>query len=81
MSNPDRGILFDAFGARLWIRRADGGWSAAYVGSDGISRPAHDIVIPADIPESQLATYLFDLLHEAANPRHPDVIRIDPLEP
>ena len=35
-----------------------------------------DFVIPDDVPEDELAAYLFDLFHERAQPGNGDVRRI-----
>jgi len=66
-------IRFDVFGRELQVVRVAERWRAYYPGAEGKRRPAEDIVIPADVPESALRQYLADLCHEWASARHPDV--------
>ena len=66
-----RGVL-DACGGVL-----DGAVACAGI-STGLKRPARDIVIPAHIPEANLARYLADLRHEYASPSNSTVRQLDP---
>lgn len=66
---------FDVFGTTVEVTRRAGRWLAFYPGTDGKKRPATDIVIPDDIPETGLEQYLADLCHEWATPKHQEVTR------
>ena len=70
-------LKFDVFGKRVLIIEINGAWAVFYVGVDGKRRPAIDIVIPPDIPETDIEQYLGDLCHEWATIRHPIVKRLD----
>ena len=67
---------FDVFGRTVLVTRLNGGWAAFLLGVDGKRRPAVDIVIPADIAETEIGQYLDDLCHEWASERHPVVKRL-----
>jgi len=68
-------IYFNVFGRRLLVTREDREWSAFYVGDEGKSRKATDIVIPSDVPDVMLRQYLADLCHEWATEQNSSVIR------
>ncbi len=61
-------LCFDVYGQyRLHLERHEGGWRVMRVGADG-KRGLLDLAIPPDLPESRLAEFLDDLLHEGARP-------------
>ena len=70
-------LKFDVFGRLVLIAESGDGWVAFYMGAEGKRRPAKDIVIPADIPESDIEQYLGDLCHEWATEQHPNVKRLN----
>jgi hypothetical protein len=70
-----KSIKLDVFGRRMLVEESQTGWSLFYLGAEGKRRPAHDLVIPDDLPEAEIETYLADLCHEWATPRHPGVKR------
>ena len=72
-----KSLKFDVFGREVLIVERESGWKAFYPGAEGKRRPANDIVIPADLPESMLAEYLDDLCHEWASERNNTVKQQD----
>jgi hypothetical protein len=72
-----RSLKFDVLGQQVVVVGSDGGWSAFYVGAEGKRRPATDIVVPADIAESEIEQYLDDLCQEWATEGHARVKRLD----
>ena len=70
-----KSLKFDVFGTPVQVSRADGRWVTYYLGTEGKRRPASDILLPADLPESEIERYLGDLCHEWATDRHPNVKR------
>ena len=70
-------FAFDVFGRQVLVAETDDGWAVFYLGPDGKRRGATDIVVPADIPASDMAQYLDDLCHEWATERHPRVQSLD----
>ena len=70
-------LKFDVFGQLVLVAASEDGWVAFYMGAEGKRRPAKDIVIPADIPESDIEQYLGDLCHEWATEQHPNVKRLN----
>lgn len=70
-------LKFDVFGRLVLVAESGDGWTAFYLGAEGKKRPATDIVVPADIPESEIGHYLGDPCHEWATAQHPNVKRLD----
>jgi hypothetical protein len=69
---------FDVFGRMMGVDRKDDRWQVYDLGPDGKRREARDIMIPASVPEEQLALYLAEIFHESASPRRPEVLELDP---
>ena len=59
-------LEFNIFGRMMCVIREESRWAVYHIG-DGKRRRAYDIVIPSDLTEKELETYLFDLFHELAN--------------
>lgn len=61
-------MLFDIYGRfQIEIERTPSGW-VAYRRSHGLRRPCTDFVVPADLSEPEIATFLDDQFHEYAQP-------------
>lgn len=67
--------FFNVFGRHLLVTREDSKWLAFYVGNEGKSRRAIEIVIPSDVQDDKLKQYLADLCHEWATKQNPSVTR------
>ena len=72
-----KSIKFDVFGRRVLVEESEAGWSVSYLGPEGKRRPAHNILVPPSVSESEIERYLADLCHEWATERHPDVRRLN----
>lgn len=72
-----KSLRFNVFGRQVLVTASADGWVAFYLSDDGKRRPASNLVIPSDIPETELEQYLGDLCHEWATPRHPGVERLE----
>ncbi len=59
-------MKIDVFGREIAVIEHGGEWKVFYCSSEGKKRIADDIVIPAEINESELANYLSDICHEYA---------------
>jgi hypothetical protein len=70
-------LRFDVFGRKVLVVASSNGWVTFYVGTEGKRRSAPDIVIPPDLPESEISQYLDDLCHEWATDQHPHVKQIE----
>lgn len=70
-------LKFDVFGRKVHVVASSNGWITFYVGTEGKRRSAPDIVIPPDLPESEISQYLDDLCHEWATDQHPHVKQIE----
>ena len=64
------------FGRIVLVVESTNGWTAFYLGSEGKRRPARDLILPADILESEIERYLGDLCHEWATEQHAIVKRL-----
>jgi len=59
-------MKFSIYGRfQVEVRRENGAW-IAYRSQSGMRAPLDDIVLPSDLAESDLATYLDDIFHELA---------------
>lgn len=81
-SNQNKGtnkmfIKFDVFGKRMSVQRKDGEWLLFRDSNTGVRARVHEVVIPDELEESELAVYLADIYHESANEKHPTVTRLD----
>lgn len=66
---------YQVFGRVLAVERRDGAWAAFLIGNDGKRQPAQ-LAIPAELPHTELAQYLYDIYHESATPTNGDVFEI-----
>lgn len=72
-----KSLRCDVFGRHVLVMASENGWAAFYLGAEGKRRPAPDIVVPADVPESDIEQYFGDLCHEWATERRPIVKGLD----
>jgi len=70
-------IKFDVFGKKMSVQRKDGEWLLFRESNNGVRARVYEVVIPADLEESALATYLADIFHESATERRSSVTRLD----
>jgi hypothetical protein len=70
-------IRFMVFGKRMSIQRKDGEWLLFRESDTGVRAREYEIAIPADLAESELATYLADIFHESATEKHSSVTRVN----
>ena len=70
-------MTLDVFGRKVMILKSATGWQIFYMGDDGKRRPAHDIMVPNFVTESELIDFIYDLCHEWATEKHPRVRRIE----
>jgi len=70
-------IKFDVFGKRMSIQRKEGEWLLFRDSNTGVRARVYEVVIPDDLEESELASYLADIYHETASEKHSAVVRLD----
>jgi hypothetical protein len=70
-------IKFDVFGKRMSVQRKGDEWLLYRESNTGVRARVFQVVIPSDLEESELATYLADIFHESANEKHPSVVRLE----
>jgi hypothetical protein len=70
-------IKFDVFGKKMSVQRKGGEWLLFRESNTGVRARVHSVVIPAELDEAELATYLADIYHEVATEKHSSVVRLD----
>ena len=68
-------LLFDVFGTKMSVQRKDGFWLLFKESDTAMRARIYDVVIPPELEEADLATYLADIYHENATATHSDVRR------
>lgn len=76
VSNAARMRRFSVFGRPMAVVERASGRELVHLGSDGAHRPG-GVPVPSDVQDDALATWLDDVFHECATPRHPDVLPLD----
>ena len=82
LSSTERGgamfkpIMFDVFGKRIRAVRTHGGWELFEIGNEGKVRRFGGGIVPPDLSEDELLSFLDDLFHEYATPIRARVRRI-----
>jgi len=66
---------FNVFGRILDLEPVSTGWRCYAVGQDGKRAPVQ-LAVPADLPASELAQYLYDIYHEQAVMSDVDIFEI-----
>ncbi|HBZ4241781.1 DUF7661 family protein [Klebsiella aerogenes] len=71
-------LVYNVFGRYLGILRKNECWLVFRVDlTERKYSRIYDVVIPDDLAEDEIASWLDDIFHEAATERHPDVKRIE----
>ncbi|MGR5061576.1 DUF7661 family protein [Photobacterium sp. DNB22_13_2] len=68
-------LMFDVFGTKMSVQKKDGFWLLFKESETAMRARIYDVVIPPELEEADLATYLADIYHEQASARHPNVCR------
>lgn len=69
-------IRFNVFGQRMLVQRKDQHWLLYKDSETGIRARVYDVVIPDDLKEQDLASYLDDIYHEFSSEKYPTVLPI-----
>lgn len=64
---------FSVFGRPMAVVGRGSGRELVHLGADGSHRPS-GVPVPVDVEDDALATWLDDVFHESATPRHPEVL-------
>ena len=59
------------------MQRKGDEWLLYRESNTGVRARVFQVAIPADLKENELATYLADIYHEAANEKHSSVVKLD----
>jgi len=68
---------FNVFGKEMSVLRINEEWQLFNEPDIGIRSRVYDVVIPDDLKESALATYLDDVYHEYSSTKYPEVIQLN----
>lgn len=69
-------IKFNVFGKNMSLQRKNGEWLLFLESETSMRVRVYDVVIPAELDESELPGYLADIFHENASGTHPEVERV-----
>ncbi|MCG9737062.1 hypothetical protein L1D32_02665 [Shewanella insulae] len=67
-------IRINVFGRSMSVRRVGGEWQLFNESQTGMRSRVYDVVIPPELTEDQLLSYLDDIYHEQASEQHPSVV-------
>lgn len=70
-------LKFNVFGQHLSIIRKNQEWLLYNEPEYGMRSRIYDVVIPREMKEAELITYLDDIYHELSSEKHPKVERIN----
>lgn len=65
-------MKLNVFGRVVEVLRENDQWVFYSLG-DGIKRRENGIVIPAELSETELITFIADIFHESATPQNSDI--------
>ncbi|WP_350355019.1 DUF7661 family protein [Shewanella alkalitolerans] len=66
-------IRVNVFGRSMSVRRVGEEWQLFNESQTGMRSRVYDVVIPPELAEDQLLSYLDDIYHEQASAQHPEV--------
>jgi len=66
-------MKLDVFGKIMVVERAGGQWQLYTLANSGMRSPVYDVVIPAELNESEVIGFVADIFHEGASEKHPKV--------
>lgn len=69
-------LKYNVFGKKMSVIRKDEQWMLYRDSDTSMRQRVYDIVIPAEMPPSEIKTYLDDMYHEYATKLHQDVFEI-----
>ncbi|KFZ38747.1 hypothetical protein HR45_04855 [Shewanella mangrovi] len=68
-------LKFDVFGTPMSVLRQNGEWLLFRDSGTGLRARVYEVVIPAELSDKDLASYLADIFHENATAHHANVTR------
>lgn len=69
-------VKFDVFGTYMSVIRRENEWHLFVESDTSIRRRVYDIMIPSDLAEHELKTFLDDMYHERATEQHQQVRKL-----
>ena len=68
-------MKYNVFGKVMSIHRISNEWHLFNESDTGIRARVYDVIIPSDLTENELETYLDDIYHEYSSNKHSKVFR------
>ncbi len=69
-------IRFNVFGKIMSVHRINDEWQLFTESNTGIRAKVYDVIIPSELSESELESFLDDIYHEYSSEEHERVIRL-----
>lgn len=70
------GIKFNVFGKIMSVHRNEGEWLLFLESDTSMRVRVYEVIIPSELEEGVIASYLFDIYHENANQKYASVERL-----
>ena len=70
-------LKFNVFGKFMSVLRVGDEWQLFLESDLGMRARVYDVVIPFDLQEAELLTYLDDIYHEYSSEEHPQVQKLN----
>lgn len=69
-------LKFNVFGKVMSVHRRQNEWQLFLESDVGMRSRVYDVVIPVELTESEIASYLDDIYHEMATEKYQRVVQI-----
>jgi hypothetical protein len=68
-------LHFDVYGQKMSVQRKNGEWLLFKESDTSLRARVYDVVLPNELKEEEVRTYLADIYHELARAEFPDVVQ------
>jgi hypothetical protein len=68
-------LHFDVYGQKMSVQRKNGEWLLFKESDTSLRVRVYDVVLPNELKEEKVRTYLADIYHELARAEFPDVVQ------
>ncbi|MBQ4863057.1 hypothetical protein J8L98_15330 [Pseudoalteromonas sp. MMG013] len=70
-------IKFNVFGKHMSVLRCGQEWQLYHESDTSLRVRVYDVVLPPELQQTELSSYLDDIYHEYASEKHPAVIKMN----
>ena len=74
-------ILFNVFGQKMSVQRKNNEWLLFVESDTSLRARVYDVVIPSELPQEHLSTFLADMYHENSTKKHDRVELLSSYQP